>query len=71
MKMKALWMLALIVTVTVPCPGIAAEPLTLEESVDIALKNSLTIHYAKEGVEVATAGRREAVTGFLPKFNTS
>jgi outer membrane protein len=49
----------------------AEEPLNLETSIDIALKNSLTIHYAKEGVDAATAQKREAVTGFLPKFNTS
>ena len=49
----------------------AEEPLTLETSIDIALKNSLIIHSAKEGVEAATAQKREAVTGFLPKFNTS
>jgi outer membrane protein len=49
----------------------AEEPLTLEASIDIALKNSLTIHSAKEGIDAATAQRREAVTGFLPKFNTS
>ena len=49
----------------------AEEPLTLEASIDIALKNSITIHSAKEGVKGATAQRREAITGFLPKFNTS
>jgi outer membrane protein len=49
----------------------AEEPLTLEASIDIALKNSITIHSAKEGVKGAIAQKREAVTGFLPKFNTS
>lgn len=49
----------------------AEEPLTLEASVGIALKNSFIIHSAREGVDVATAQRREAVTGFLPVFNTS
>jgi outer membrane protein len=49
----------------------AEEPLTLESSIDIALKNSVIIHSAKEGVKGATAQRREAITGFLPKFNTS
>jgi outer membrane protein len=47
------------------------EPLTLEASIDIALKNSITIHAVKEGVQAATAQKREAITGFLPKFNTS
>lgn len=71
MKIKAWWMLVLAVTMLCPFSGAAAETLTLEASIDIALKNSLTIHYAKEGVEAAAAQRREAVTGFLPKFNTS
>jgi outer membrane protein len=49
----------------------ADEPLTLEESINTALKNSNVIHAAKEGVNAAAAQRREAATGFLPKFNTS
>jgi outer membrane protein TolC len=51
--------------------AVAQELLTLDESIDIALKNSFIIHSAKEGVKAATAQRREALTGFLPKFNTS
>jgi outer membrane protein len=51
--------------------ALAQGPLTLEESIDIALKNSFIIHSAKEGVKAATAQRREALTGFLPKFNTT
>jgi outer membrane protein len=50
---------------------LAEEPLTLEASIDIALKNSIVIDYAKEGINAATAQKREAITGFLPKFNTS
>jgi outer membrane protein len=50
---------------------LAEEPLTLETSIDLALKNSITIHGAQEGVKAATAQKREAITGFLPKFNTS
>jgi outer membrane protein len=49
----------------------AEEPLTLEASIDIALKNSIVINIAKEGSKGATAQKREAITGFLPKFNTS
>jgi outer membrane protein TolC len=49
----------------------AEELLTLEESIDIALKNSRTIISAQEGVKAATALKRESATGFLPKFNTS
>src|SRR5208283_861694 len=47
------------------------EPLTLEASIDIALKNSIVINIAKEGSKSATAQKREAITGFLPKFSTS
>jgi outer membrane protein len=47
------------------------EPLTLERSIEIALKNSAVINIAKEGSKSATAQKREAITGFLPKFNTS
>jgi outer membrane protein len=50
--------------------ALAQEVLTLDESIDIALKNSFIIHSAKEGVKAATAQKREALTGFLPKFNT-
>jgi len=71
MNIKTSLILALAAVVLGPFNGMAAETLTLEESIDIALKNSLTIHSAKEGVKGATAQRREAVTGFLPKFNTS
>ncbi len=49
----------------------AEEPLTLETSIEIALKNSTVINIAKEGSRSATAQKREAVTGFLPKFSTS
>jgi outer membrane protein TolC len=49
----------------------AEEPLTLEASIEIALKNSTVINIAKEGSRSATAQKREAITGFLPKFSTS
>jgi len=49
----------------------AEEPLTLEASIDTALKNSIVINIAKEGSKSATAQKREAITGFLPKFSTS
>jgi len=71
MKFKAWWMLLLIAVMFWPGRSLAADILTLEESIDIALKNSLTIHSAKEGVDAAVARRREAATGFLPKFKTT
>ena len=49
----------------------ADQPLTLEESLAVALKNSLVINIAKEGAKGAEARKREAITGFLPKFSTS
>ncbi|MEN6375192.1 MAG: TolC family protein [Smithella sp.] len=71
MKFKVWWIPVLVAVVLWPCRGLAGDILTLEESIDIALKNSLTIHFAKEGVEAAVARKREAVTGFLPNFNTT
>ena len=52
-------------------PIYAEEPLTLEASIDIALKNSIVINIAKEGSNSATAQKKEAFTGFLPQFSTS
>lgn len=49
----------------------AEAPLTLDASIDIALKNSSAINIAKEGTKGAAALKKEAITGFLPKFNTS
>ncbi|MGA2526186.1 MAG: TolC family protein [Smithellaceae bacterium] len=49
----------------------AEEPMTLEASIEIALRNSFVINIAKEGSKSATAQKREAITGFLPKFSTS
>ena len=48
-----------------------ATPLTLEDSIAVALKNSLTINIAREGVASASAQKKEAMTGFLPKLSTS
>jgi outer membrane protein len=45
--------------------------LSLPESVDLALKQSVLIHAAREGVKGAEAQRKEAFTGFLPRFSTS
>jgi outer membrane protein TolC len=42
------------------------KPLTLEESVKIALERSLTIHSAVEGVAGSEYRRKEAITNFLP-----
>jgi len=49
----------------------AVKPLSLSESIDLALKRSVLIHAVREGVKGAEAQRKEAFTGFLPKFSTS
>lgn len=49
----------------------AAEKLTLQQSIDLALKQSVLIQSAREGVRGAEAQKQEAFTGFLPKFSTS
>ncbi len=71
MNIKSLCLITLFAAVLVPFIAIAAEPLTLESSIEIALKNSIVLDMAKEGVKAATAQKREAITGFLPKLNTS
>ncbi len=48
-----------------------AERLTLRQSIDLALKQSVVLHAAREGVQGAEAQRKEALTGFLPKLSTS
>lgn len=52
-------------------PAFGQMPLTLEESISVALKNSLTISAAKHGAKGAQAQKREAMTGFGPKFSTT
>lgn len=49
----------------------AAEKLTLPQSIERALKQSVLIQSAREGVRGAEAQKQEAFTGFLPKFSTS
>ncbi|NTW16462.1 MAG: TolC family protein [Syntrophaceae bacterium] len=51
--------------------AIAAEKLTLPQSIDLALKQSVLIQSAREGVRGAEAQKQEAFTNFLPKFSTS
>lgn len=72
MTMKSRWICVWTVAVIffLPLSGMA-QTLTLEESIAIALKNSLLINIAREGVRGAEAQKREALTGFLPKFSTS
>jgi outer membrane protein len=54
-----------------PCAVLGGAPLTLEESINIALKNSVVLNIAKEGSKDAVAQKKQAFTGFLPQFSTS
>ncbi len=69
MKCKAVFFILLL---TVPFVAHAAEPapLSMQESIDIALRQSAAIHSATEGVSAAESRKKEAFTGFLPTFNT-
>ncbi len=50
--------------------ALSAERLTLQQSIDLALMQSVLIQSAQEGVKGAEAQKLEAFTGFLPKFST-
>ena len=45
--------------------------LTLQDSIDMALKRNVSVHSAREGVKASEAKKNEAFTGFLPRFSTS
>jgi len=49
----------------------AIKPLSLAESIELALKRSVLLNAAKEGVRAAEAQRKEAFTAFLPKLSTT
>ncbi|RPJ78045.1 MAG: hypothetical protein EHJ94_10035, partial [Deltaproteobacteria bacterium] len=70
--------LFLIYTVFVFCHGFSQayaqenrSVITIEESIAIALKQSAAVDSAKQEVRAAIAAKKEAYTGFLPKFSTS
>jgi outer membrane protein len=44
--------------------------MTLRESVDLALKQSVVIHSAREGVRASESKKKESFTGFLPRLST-
>jgi outer membrane protein len=70
-KIRCILVVTSAVLLFLPVSIQAVQPLTLEDSISIALKNSLVINIAKEGAKGAEARKREAITGFLPKFSTS
>jgi len=54
-------------------PAGSADPvpaLTLQESIDLALRQSVVIHSAGEAVQASESKKKEAFTGFLPKLST-
>jgi outer membrane protein len=67
------WAILALIVVTAPvlCGAETMRPLSLQESIDLALKQSVLLHSAEEGVLGAEALQREARTGFLPKLSTS
>src|SRR5512145_785061 len=71
MNIKSRRLAALLAALLLPFTGWAAEALNLEDSIGIALKNSLTLGVAREGVKSAESQKREAATAFLPKLSTS
>src|SRR5512139_1173107 len=68
MKMK--WVIGLVLLIPFFGGSLWAQgplkPLTLEESIKIALERSLTLHSAIVGVGGSEFRRKEAITNFLP-----
>jgi outer membrane protein TolC len=70
MRMK--WTLGFIFLVLVTGGTVWAqasqEPLTLEQSIEIALERNLSLHSAKEGVVGSRYRQKQAMTSFLPQW---
>ena len=65
-----IWLM-LVFFIMAPEVSAAEKVFTLNESIETALKQSVLIRAAQEGVLGAEAQKKEAFTGFLPKLNTS
>lgn len=67
---RSIWLILAFFTAV---PGVLAgeKIFTLHESIETALRQSVLIRVAQEGVLGAEAQKKEALTGFLPKLNTS
>ncbi len=63
--------LTLILTVVAAAFSYAAENLTLEQAVDIAIKNNPGLKAADAQIEAADAGVLRSASGFLPKVTVS
>ncbi|MDD4240646.1 MAG: TolC family protein [Smithellaceae bacterium] len=68
---RSVLVIALAAALVASASARAQEPLTLDDCVSLALKNSLVLNMAREGARGAEARKREALAGFLPKFSTS
>jgi len=68
MRMKCLvgFVVCVIVSANIVWGQEAQKPLTLEESIKIAMERSLTLHSAVVGVVGSEFRRKEAITNFLP-----
>lgn len=76
MRFRRLYFLgAVLVLAAGPAAGVraaeAGKPLSLAESIEIAVKRSVLLNAAKEGVRAAEAQQKEAFTAFLPKLSTT
>ncbi len=70
--MKRRWVVGFILWAIVSTGAVWAQesqaPLTLEESIKIAMERSLTIHSASMGIIGSEFRRKEAITNFLPQW---
>jgi len=68
--MKMRWLVGILVWTIVSTGVVWAQgsqaPLTLEESIKIAMERSLTLHSASMGIVGSEFRRKEAITNFLP-----
>lgn len=71
--LKKIFSSLLLIALVCPVAGAAEQTheLTLEDSIDMALKQSVIVRSAREGVKVSESSRKGAFTGFLPKLNTT
>jgi outer membrane protein TolC len=69
-NMHVIFSVSILLFCTTHEAALSAEKLTLQQSIDLALRQSVLIQSAQEGVKGAEAQKKEAFTGFLPKFST-
>ena len=68
MKCFVAFVIGAVISVGVVQGQESQSPLTLEESIKIAMERSLTIHSAAVGIEGSEYRRKEAITNFLPQW---